>query len=207
MKYPPQHHQEANFENCVYVAQQFPLATLISVHDGAIQTTHLPLMYQKNKSLGIFIGHIDKYNPQLNALANNNTVELIFHGPETYISPSIYQSTQLPTWNYFKAHFTGKPSLIKDQEKVKQHLINMTAFLEGDAQNFTLEAENPRMAVALDYIVGFEIHVEKWEGKHKISQDKHERDQQQAQHALQEKYPKQLSVIQHLYNAHQTKKS
>ena len=52
----------------------------------------------------------------------------------------------------------------------------MTAFLEGNNPNYVLEADNPRMANALDYIVGFRIVIDAWEGKYKISQDKRKED-------------------------------
>lgn len=206
MNYPPKHHQEANFKNCVFLAQEYPLATMISNYEGNLCTTHLPLVYQKNDSLGKFIGHIDKMNPQLKAIKNGSHLELIFHGPETYISPSIYHSTQLPTWNYFKAHFKGIPTLTENHKKVKQSLIAMTTILEGSTPAYTLEEDNPRMAAALAHIVGFEITIDSWEGKHKISQDKHQRDQKEAHEALLKKYPKQQSIIDQLYEQHQTKK-
>lgn len=206
MKYPPPHHQEANFENCVFLAQQFPLATMITYHKGDIHSSHLPLIYQKSASLGKFIGHLDRFNPQLAALENGNALELIFHGPETYISPSIYHSTQLPTWNYFKAHFKGIPVLTRDSEKVKHSLVTMTEILEGPTPAYTLATNNPRMEAALPYIVGFEITIQSWEGKHKISQDKHQRDQKKAKQALLEKYSAQKTVIDRLYKQHQTKK-
>ena len=79
----------------------------------------------------------------------NEKVQLIFNGPQVYISPSVYSTTQLPTWNYFKAHLKGRVIIETDQEKVKQSLINMTAFLEGDQPNYVLEADNSRMAAAL----------------------------------------------------------
>ena len=180
---------------------------MITSHKGDIHTTHLPLVYKTGKGFGKFIGHLDKFNPQLAALENGSPLELIFHGPETYISPSIYHSTQLPTWNYFKAHFKGVPALTTDSEKVKHSLVTMTEILEGQNPAYTLATDNPRMAAALPYIVGFEITIKSWEGKHKISQDKHQRDQKEAHKALIEKYPNLETVIDQLYALHQTKKT
>ena len=56
---------------------------------------------------GVFVGHLDRFNPQWKTFQDQQPVTLIFHGPETYISPSVYHSTQLPTWNYFKARRPG----------------------------------------------------------------------------------------------------
>ena len=63
------------------------------------------------------------------------------------------------------------------------------------------------MEAALSYIVGFEIEIESWEGKHKISQDKHKRDQTATKEALFTKYPLEKNVIEQLYQKHITKKS
>ena len=124
MKYPPPHHQEANFENCVYLAKAFPLATVISSLEGSIYSSHIPLVYQENEGLGVFVGHLDRFNPQWESFQKESSVTLIFHGPETYISPAVYHSTQLPTWNYFKAHLRDFFSSIYQQFKEAKSLIN-----------------------------------------------------------------------------------
>lgn len=207
MQYPPEHHQEANFENILSLINSSPLATIISSLDDQIEASHTPLVYKKNAELGVLIGHLDKYNPQLNHFKKDHPVELIFHGPEVYISPAVYGTTQLPTWNYFKAHIKGVLTIEKDQEKVRQSLIDMTTFLEGDSPAYTLEKDNPRMARALDYIVGFHIKITHWEGKYKISQDKRKDDRERAKNAMIDAKSKSLDQIERLYQLHHTMKS
>ncbi|MGB1444622.1 MAG: FMN-binding negative transcriptional regulator [Flavobacteriaceae bacterium] len=206
MHYPPPHHQESNFENIIALMQTYPLATIITAKNEDILSSHTPLIYQANNELGRLIGHLDKYNPQLDHFRSNEKVELIFNGPQVYISPSVYGTTQLPTWNYFKAHLKGRIKIENDQEKVKQSLINMTAFLEGENPAYTLESNNPRMAAALDYIVGFHIEIDSWEGKYKISQDKRKDDQLRAKKAMQEAEKMTEKAIELLYSLHKTKR-
>jgi len=206
MHYPPPHHQESNFENIIALMQTYPLATIITAKNEDILSSHTPLIYQANNELGRLIGHLDKYNPQLDHFRSNEKVELIFNGPQVYISPSVYGTTQLPTWNYFKAHLKGRIKIEDDQEKVKQSLINMTAFLEGENPAYTLESNNPRMAAALDYIVGFHIEIDSWEGKYKISQDKRKDDQLRAKKAMQEAEKMTEKAIELLYSLHKTKR-
>lgn len=205
MRYPPTHHQEESFDNIVYLMQSFPLATINSCFNDQILSSHTPLIYQPNPGLGKLIGHLDKYNPQLNHFRENPNVSVIFHGPEVYISPSVYGTTQLPTWNYFKAHIQGKITIENDQGVVKQNLIDMTAFLEGDEKKYTLDSENPRMLAALDYIVGFSITIDHWEGKYKISQDKRKDDQERAKKAMIHTVQNTVESIEQLYARHQTK--
>lgn len=206
MHYPPSHHQESNYENIVALIKTYPLATIITVKNNAILSTHTPLVYQANEGFGHLIGHLDKHNPQIEHFRSSENVELIFNGPQVYISPSIYGTTQLPTWNYFKAHIKGRISIENDQEKVKQSLINMTAFLEGNNPAYVLDADNPRMAAALNYIVGFRIEIDHWEGKYKISQDKRKDDQLRAKKAMQAAELKAEKAVDLLYSLHQTKR-
>jgi transcriptional regulator len=206
MQYPPVHHQEGNYKNIVQLMQMYPLATIHSCVNNEMESTHTPLVYQANEKLGVLIGHIDKYNPQVRHFKEDIEVQIIFNGPQVYISPSVYSSTQLPTWNYFKAHLKGKLILKNEREKVRRSLINMTAFLEGDQPNYILEPDNPRMETALDYIVGFRIEINSWEGKYKISQDKKKEDQKRAMIAMQAAQENTEKEVDLLYSAHQTKK-
>lgn len=52
----------------------------------------------------------------------------------------------------------------------------MTEFLEAPLHKYVLEPDNPRMLGALDYINMFEITINSWEGKFKLSQDKKTED-------------------------------
>ncbi len=185
MKYPPPHHQERNFDNAIRVMQQYPFGTLLLAKDDEIYATHIPLIYEKDASTyGKLVAHIDKFNPQTALLTDDVMVTAIFYGPNTYISPSVYSTTQLPTWNYINVHVKGKIRNIPDREKVRDTIIRMTDFLEGEQPKYVLEPDNPRMEAALDYIKGFEIEITHWEGKFKFSQDKLKRDQELAKMEL-----------------------
>jgi len=157
----------------IEVIKTYPLATVISVKDNNPFITHLPLVYRKD---GKLIGHIDKFNPQAELFRANNDVTIIFSGPQCYISPSVYTTTQLPTWNYIKVHLKGTVKAIESKDALKESLIKMTKFLEQPEHNYILEPDNTKMERALDYIKMFEITITHWEGKFKLSQDKKPRD-------------------------------
>ncbi|MFH6768065.1 FMN-binding negative transcriptional regulator [Gaetbulibacter aquiaggeris] len=174
MNYPPKHHQDHNINHMIEVIKTYPLATLISVKNKEPLITHLPLIY--DETTGNLIGHIDLYNPQAELLKNNQPVTVIFSGPQCYISPSIYTTTQLPTWNYIKVHLKGHVKSINDSEAIKESMIKMTEFLEQPDHKYVLEPDNPRMDGAINYVKGFEISITHWEGKFKLSQDKKPKD-------------------------------
>ncbi|MGM5470518.1 hypothetical protein ACS386_09595 [Flavobacteriaceae bacterium LMO-SS05] len=60
----------------------------------------------------------------------------------------------------------------------------MNAYLEYPKHNYVLEPDNPRMECALDYIKMFEITIDHWEGKFKLSQDKKPKDIENARQEL-----------------------
>ncbi|MFP4847193.1 FMN-binding negative transcriptional regulator [Winogradskyella sp. PE311] len=172
MNYPPKKHQDDDINHIIEVIKSYPLATVISVKDDEPLITHLPLVYENGK----LIGHIDIYNPQAKLLKDNNKVTIIFAGPECYISPSVYSTTQLPTWNYIKVHLKGTVKAIESKAALKESLITMTEFLEAPEHKYVLEPENPRLDANLKYIEMFEITITDWEGKFKLSQDKKPKD-------------------------------
>jgi transcriptional regulator len=180
MNYPPKHHQDSDRNHIIEVIKTYPLATIISVKDNKPLITHLPLIYEEGK----LIGHIDIYNPQTELLKNNNDITVLFYGPQCYISPSIYSTTQLPTYNYIRVHLKGNVTAIEDKDSLKQSLIAMTEFLEKPNPKYTLEPDNPRLDANLSYIKMFEIDITHWEGKFKLSQDKKTSDMVAAREEL-----------------------
>ena len=181
LSYPPKHHQDNDINHMIEVIKTYPLATLISVKNNEPLITHLPLMYNE---AGNLIGHIDIYNPQAELLKDDNDITIIFSGPQCYISPSIYTSKQLPTWNYIKVHLKGKVKAIESKDALKESLITMTEFLEAPNHKYVLEPDNKRMEGALNYIKMFEISIDSWEGKFKLSQDKKPKDIENAKSEL-----------------------
>ncbi|WP_456438711.1 FMN-binding negative transcriptional regulator [Psychroserpens sp.] len=168
MNYPPKYHLDDDQNHMIEVIKTYPLATVISVSNNQPLITHLPLIFDNGK----LIGHIDIYNPQAKLLKNNNDVTLVFSGPECYISPSVYGTKQLPTWNYIKVHLKGNVKAIESKAALKQSLITMTQFLEAPDHKYVLESDNTRLDRNLNYIEMFEITITDWEGKFKLSQDK-----------------------------------
>ncbi len=166
--YPPKHHQDYNIENIKEVAKAYPFSVLVSAEGQTPFITNAPLIFQGEK----LVGHIDKNNPHTKLLKDNYPITAIFQGPQTYISPSIYTTKQLPTWNYIIAHATGVVKQINDPNTIKKSIVTMTEFLENPDQKFILDLNDPRMDRLVPYIHCFEIEVQNWEGKFKLSQDK-----------------------------------
>ncbi|WP_127846706.1 FMN-binding negative transcriptional regulator [Psychroflexus aestuariivivens] len=141
----------------------FPLANLITNHNDKIFVAHVPLVFKKDE----LIGHIDKRNPQFQHL-NDKSVELIFNGGETYVSPSYFKTEELPTYNFAKVHVSGHAHFISEKAMVES-LIAMTYQLD---HNFHLESSHPKIPILKNYIQGFKIQINDFHGRFKMSQDK-----------------------------------
>lgn len=189
--YPPKYHQSSDIKKMIKVIRAYPFAMLVSVLKGEPLITHIPIIY--NDNTGKLVAHIDKYNPQVATLKDGSEVTVVFRGPDTYISPSIYITKQLPTWNYIIVHIKGTISLINDPEEAKDTMIAMTEFLEGKNLKFVLEKDNRSMRNAINYIKAFEITITDWEGKFKLSQDKNQQDQENAKQELKIKSLKNIT--------------
>jgi transcriptional regulator len=197
--YPPPHHQIQDIQKMITVIKAYPLGMLVSAENGKPFVTHIPIIY--NDATGKLVAHIDKYNPQLATLQDGAEVTIVFRGPDTYISPSVYTTKQLPTWNYIFVHITGTITLINDPEKAKETMVAMTTFLEAPQHKFSLEQKNTRMHRAINYIQAFEITITAWDGKFKLSQDKIEKDQKNAKQELLKNSPENShSFIQNMYS-------
>lgn len=196
--YPPPHHQSHDIEKMISVIKQFPLGMLVTAKTGKPFVTHIPFVY--NETSKKLVAHIDRNNPQMETLNDGAEVTVVFKGPDTYISPSIYTTPQLPTWNYIIAHLTGKLNLIDQPEAVKQTMVDMTEFLESEAQNFILKKDDPRMDRLIAYIQAFEIEITHWEGKFKLSQDKIPQDFENAKEELKRNSKNDVSIfIEEIY--------
>ena len=75
MNYPPKHHQDNDKLHIIEVIKSYPLATIVSVNNDEPLITHLPLIYRED---GKLIGHIDKFNPQVELLKNNSNMIVVF---------------------------------------------------------------------------------------------------------------------------------
>jgi transcriptional regulator len=180
------------------LVKAYPFAMLVSAEGNTPFVTHIPVIY--NDQTGKLVAHIDKQNPQVATLGNGAEVTVVFKGPDCYISPSVYDTPQLPTWNYMIVHVTGTISLIKDPDAAKQTMVDMTTFLEGSDPRFSLEMGDPRMERLIHYIQAFEIDITHWEGKFKLSQDKNAEDFELAKEELISFSQKEItSFIEEMY--------
>ncbi|PJW15240.1 transcriptional regulator [Geobacillus sp. Manikaran-105] len=152
------------------VIKENSFATLVSVHQRELFATHLPLLLNREKTC--LYGHFARSNPQWNDI-QHQTVLAIFHGPHCYISPSWYETNQaVPTWNYVAVHVYGNVELIDDEEEIMQSLHDMVEKYEAPGSRYQLsEVDAKLLSKMRSGIQAFKIHIERIEGKAKLSQN------------------------------------
>ena len=182
--YPPKYYLENDQEKIIKVIETYSFATAISRTEDDIIVTHLPLILNRQRGeIGFLVGHMDRNNPHTRYL-NNANVFVIFHGPNAYISPNVYESSQLPTWNSIAVHIKGIARLTESKEAVRDSMINMVSFLEKGDIPYVLDKDNHKMQSVLGFVVGFEIKILEMVGRFKLSQNKNATDKALAKEHL-----------------------
>jgi transcriptional regulator len=154
------------------IVASHPLATLVTVSEGELFTSHLPLVLEKREGEWFLIGHLARANPHGRVLERGNTLA-IFHGPQTYITPLWYQECDVPTWNYVVAQLEGKARLLEAEADTTRALRVLSERMERkDGWKFEIPQDLAEPGVLMKSIVGFEIRVDSKSAKLKLSQNK-----------------------------------
>lgn len=149
-----------------------PFATLVSVAGGEMEITHLPLTPVREGEKVVLVGHMARANPHWRMLARGK-LTAVFHGAHAYITPKWYEKNDVPTWNYSVVHATGSAVLIEDEAGVLGCLRDLTRHVEKfwpSGWEFYVPEDLERRLV--QSIVGFRLHVDHFEFKQKLGQNK-----------------------------------
>ena len=156
-------------------------ATLVTSVEGEPVATRLPLILDSEAGpRGTLIGHMARANPHWTSFDGKFASLAIFDGPHAYISPRWYvTSPAVPTWNYATVHVYGVPRVIDDSNKVEEIVERLVTIYEASLEKPWSTAEVPRdfKAKLLKAIVGFEMSVDRIEGKFKFGQNRPVEDQ------------------------------
>ncbi len=185
--YRPKAFQEENTSKLVSFMQANSFATLVSVLDGVPFASHIPLVVVVKDDVIKLIGHLAKQNPQWQAFASAESLA-IFTGAHAYISPSSYEKHEnVPTWNYIAVHAYGFPKTItfhEAPESMDQMINEMVDTYEAEYKSHWQSLSQGYREGMMQGIVGFEMIVDRLEGKYKLSQNRSEVDQQNVSNKL-----------------------
>jgi transcriptional regulator len=184
--YIPDHFREDRPEVLHEAMRRIGFATLVT-HDsfGGLEANHLPMLFQD----GMLRGHVARANPvwksgEAEALA-------IFLGPHAYVSPNWYPSKSetgkaVPTWNYITVHARGPIRWIEETDWLRGNVTALSDAHEAGRDQPWKISDAPASYIdsMLRGIVGFELQVQKLEGKWKLSQNRDAADRAGARDGL-----------------------
>ncbi len=161
------------------------LATLVTMTADGMVASHLPLLLDPDSGpQGTLIGHLARANPQIQATDVGVKAMVVFHGPEGYISPSLYATKALtekvvPTWNYVAIHAYGTIGFFDDPDRLLAVVTRLTEQHEAPRAQPWAVSDAPADFVQgmLRAIVGVSIPIDRIEGKFKMSQNRPAADQ------------------------------
>ena len=184
--YNPRSYRNENLEALFALMRRYNFATLFTQQGGESFATHLPFLVDPARgAFGTLVAHMARANPHWKAFAGAAPSLVVFQGPHAYISPAWYrEQVTVPTWNYAVVHATGTPVLVDDTARLREMVMRLVDNHEAplgspwDVRKAALEEE-------LGGIVGFEIPIDRLEGKFKMNQNRSREDQQGVVAALE----------------------
>ena len=149
--------------------------TLVSAGAAGLHVSHIPFLPERDPDGRVrLLGHVARANGQWEALEGALHLLAIFQGPHGYVSPGWYKNhPAVPTWNYAVVHAHGRARIMEEAE-LHELVIRLSATYEARQPKPWRAADLPAAYVStmLKAIVGFEIEVERLEGKFKLSQNR-----------------------------------
>lgn len=185
------------------VMQQVGLVSLITMGRDGIDATHVPVIVDVDDGdKGTIHGHLFRGNTQWKNVNDQFPALVIFSGPEAYVSPSWYKTKEenpnvVPTWNYASIHAYGKIKFYEDSDRLLSMIAKLTEKHEAhrDQPWAVTDAPDEYIQKLLRGIVGFEIPIDRLEGKFKMSQNKTEEDRLGVIRGLQNDPAKQAGEV------------
>jgi transcriptional regulator len=171
--YIPQHFRVDDPAALAAFIEANAFGTLFSSSAAGLHVSHVPFVVEREEGGATrLLGHVARANAQWQELERADHVLAIFQGPHAYISPGWYeQHPSVPTWNYAAVHAAGRARLMEEAE-LHELLMRLSATYEAGREKPWRMSELPAAYVdsMLEMIVGFELLVERLEGKFKLSQ-------------------------------------
>ena len=162
-----------------------PLATVVTTSSNGLNANHIPLhLLESPAPFGTLQGHVARANPILGDFENNTEVLAVFHGPNTYITPSWYATKKetgkvVPTWNYAVVHAYGHVRVVDDASWLHAQLEALTTHNEASFSQPWAVSDAPHEFTEklIGNIVGFEMVITRLSGKWKVSQNQPQQNQ------------------------------
>jgi transcriptional regulator len=157
-----------------------PLGMCIVCVDSQPVVNHIPFLVSSDGGeFGTLMTHIPRANPVWESFDGDRNSLVVFHGANSYISPSWYPSKKehgkvVPTWNYVVVHASGRPRAILDRQWIRNHLRELTYEHESGLPDPWKLSDAPESYIdeMVSLLIGIEIPIESLIGKWKVNQNR-----------------------------------
>lgn len=177
--YVPQQFYEPRIDVMHELIRAYPLATLVTLSSNGLNANHIPLYLSELPApWGTLQGHVARANPLLDDIVNEIESLAVFHGPDTYITPSWYATKKetgkvVPTWNYAVVHAFGILRIVDNVTWLRAQLEALTTHNEASFSEPWAVSDAPQEHIdkIMASIVGIEMGISRLTGKWKVSQN------------------------------------
>ena len=186
--YTPRSFREEDPEVLHDLIRRHGFGVLFAHGPGGPTATHLPFVLDiAEDGTRTLVAHMARANPQWKDFQARQQVLVVFQGAHSYISPTWYQEpVAVPTWNYAAVHVYGVPRLVEDPAVLRTQVEALVRQYEGPGPDgWDMAPAEPKMEALLRAIVGFEIPVDRMEGKWKFNQNRSREDREGVVRALE----------------------
>jgi transcriptional regulator len=175
----PNHFRESSPEELLAFMLKNPFGVLISSSGNQEPVgTHLPFLIQRSDQGELILqGHMALANTHSELLRNGKTALAIFTGPHGYVSSSVYETPDAPTWNYTAVHAYGTIRKLSRSE-LTDHLESLVKTHENSSEKpFEMaHLDQERLNHYLELVLGFELRIYRTDAQYKLSQNRSDRD-------------------------------
>ena len=200
--YQPPHFKEDRLDIQHALIKAHPFGLLISSGVEGLEANGVPFLVDAATApLGILRTHVARANSQWKNL-NGQNVLVVFQGPQTYISPSLYETKRetgkvVPTWNYVIVQVKGVASVHEDHAWLSAQIRALTQTHEaGRVAPWAVDDAPERYIESqMNGIVGVEISITSIEGKWKVSQNRPEADRRGVAEGLSKDNPDIANLV------------
>jgi transcriptional regulator len=164
------------------VVREYPLATLLTNGPRVPYATHLPVIVpadrdpQAGPSLvgSTLLGHLNRANPHWRALTDGTPVVAVFAGPNTYVTPVLYEQTPAaPTWNFVAVHVHGTVHPIEGlDETIEVVRATVSVYERHFGRGWDMTSSVDYFRSIAGGVGAFRLRVEAVDSQFKLSQEK-----------------------------------
>lgn len=178
--YTPSHFDNRALADQHQLIRRHPFGLLVTPTPAGVLLTHLPFHLDPAMGPnGTLEAHLARMNPHCDAILAGAPSTAVFQGPDAYVSPRWYAdpAKNVPTWNYVAVHVHGTPKPVTEPTALLALIGRLTdeheAYIE---QPWNIAEAGSYTDRLVNHIVGFELPIERIEGKFKLSQNRSDAD-------------------------------